>query len=242
MKVISIGRDLDNDIVVSDGKVSRHHLQIINEAGKFRIVDFNTTNGTFVNDKKISGETSLDRNDIVRVGNTVLPWQSYFSMEKKVRHRTRQYIGIGGVAIAMALAVFMFAYFQRPQETRVKMQEENGVLYIPMKVNGQELNFVFDTGASSICISTLEAMVLIKNGLLSENDIIGEQGFMDATGRISVGAKINLRTIQIGNRELKNIEAIIIENPHAECLLGQTALSKFGSYKIDNSTKEVVFE
>lgn len=61
------------------------------------------------------------------------------------------------------------------------MQEEKGVLYIPIKINGQELNFVFDTGASSICISTLEAMVLIKNGLLTEDDIIGQEGFMDAT-------------------------------------------------------------
>ncbi len=240
MKVITIGRDISNDIVIHDSKVSRHHLQIISEANNFRIVDFNSTNGTFVNDKRISGEITLLPNDIVRVGNTVLPWQSYF-IEKKKKYPIRKYISIVGIAITIMIAVLLFIHFQKPQETRIKITEENGVLYIPMKVNGQELNFVFDTGASSICISTLEAFILIKNGSLNEDDILGEEGFMDATGRISVGTKINLRTVIIGDRELKNIEATVIENPRAECLLGQTALSQFGTYKIDNIKKEIIF-
>jgi pSer/pThr/pTyr-binding forkhead associated (FHA) protein len=83
MKVITIGRDLDNDIVVNDSKASRHHLQIICERGKFCIVDFNSTNGTFVNDKKISGETTLFISDIVRIGNTVLPWKIILPKEKQ---------------------------------------------------------------------------------------------------------------------------------------------------------------
>lgn len=242
MKVVTIGRDINNDIVVYDSKASRYNSQIIYEADHFRIVDLNSSNGTFVNDNKITGETALHVNDIVRIGNTVLPWNTYFSEEKRVKKLNRQYFSFGVVAIMIALVIAIFSYFQRPQTTRIKMQEEKGVRYIPIKINGQELNFVFDTGASSICISTLEAMVLIKNGLLTEDDVLGQEGFMDATGRVSVGTKINLRTVQIGNRELNNVEATIIENPSAECLLGQTALSQFGTYKIDNTTKEIIFE
>lgn len=239
MKVVTIGRDTDNDIVVNDSKVSRHHLQIISDSNRFRIVDFNTTNGTFVNDRKISGETSLFPNDIVRIGNTVLPWQTYFK-DRKSKNQVRLYAGITG---AFAIIVFLFfAYFHQSEEIRIKMYEENGVRYIPMKINGQELNFVFDTGASSICISTIEAILLVKNGSLTENDVIGQQGFTDATGRISVGAKINLRTVQIGNKVLNNVEAIIIENPGAECLLGQTVLSRFGKYTIDNQQNEIIFK
>ena len=239
MKVITIGRDTDNDIVVNDSKVSRHHLQIISEAGNFRIVDFNSTNGTFVNNKKISGETALLINDRVRIGNTVLPWQTYFSEE--VTNPVRLYLGIAGAAVAI-VAVILFVFFQKPQKTRIKMIEENGVRYIPIKINGQELKFVFDTGASSICISTLEASVLVKNGLLSKNDIIGQQGFTDATGRISVGTRIHLKTVQIGNREINDVEATVIENPRAECLLGQTVLSRFGKYTIDNRNNEIIFK
>ncbi|GHT06816.1 hypothetical protein AGMMS49525_15480 [Bacteroidia bacterium] len=56
------------------------------------------------------------------------------------------------------------------------------------------IEYVFDTGASSICISLLEARILVKNGLLSNDDVIGEEQFRDAAGRLSVGTKINLNT------------------------------------------------
>jgi len=41
-----------------------------------------------------------------------------------------------------------------------------------------------------------------------------------------------LKTVQVGNKELKNIEATVVENPNAACLLGQTVLSRFGKYTI----------
>ena len=241
MKVITIGRDLDNDIVVNDSKASRHHLQIICDGGNYRIVDFNSTNGTFVNDQKISGETTLLINDRVRIGNTVLPWQTYFPKKKKT-NQVALYIGIAGIVAAITAAVFFFVFVPNPKETRIKMVEDKGVRYVPMKINGQELSFVFDTGASSICISTLEAAILVKNGLLSEDNIIGQQGYIDANGRFSVGTVINLDSVQIGNRKLENVEATIIENPNAECLLGQTVLSRFGKYTIDNQKNEIIFE
>ena len=241
MNVITIGRDLDNDIVVNDSKASRHHLQIICDGGNYRIVDFNSTNGTFVNDQKISGETTLLINDRVRIGNTVLPWKTYFPQKKKT-NQVALYIGIAGIAVAITAAVFFFVFVPNPKETRIKMVEDKGVRYVPMKINGQELSFVFDTGASSICISTLEAAILVKNGLLSEDNIIGQQWYIDANGRFSVGTVINLDSVQIGNRKLENVEATIIENPRAECLLGQTVLSRFGKYTIDNEKNEIVFE
>jgi clan AA aspartic protease (TIGR02281 family) len=240
MKVITIGRDTDNDVVVNDSKVSRHHAQIISDGGSFRIVDFNTTNGTFVNDSKVSGETALRTNDVVRIGNTVLPWQTYFKERKTKKNQFLLYAGIAG-AVAI-LAVICFVFFHYSQETGIKMTEKNGVRYIPMKINGQELNFVFDTGASSICISTFEASLLAKNGLLSVDDVIGQQAFTDATGWISVGVRINLKTVQIGNKVLENVEATVIENPNAECLLGQTVLSRFGEYTIDNKNNVIIFK
>lgn len=79
MKVITIGRSSNNDVVIDDTKVSRHHLQIIqDDCGNFRISDFGSANGTFINGRKISGEIALSSNDIVRIGNTTVPWKGYF--------------------------------------------------------------------------------------------------------------------------------------------------------------------
>lgn len=83
IKVITVGRNgQNNDIVINDPKVSRYHLQIIREKGSFRIRDLNSHNGTFVNGKRISGETILFPGDTVQIGSTLLPWASYFKTEK----------------------------------------------------------------------------------------------------------------------------------------------------------------
>lgn len=85
MKVITIGRsDENNDIVVNDDKVSRNHLQMVmDDQGNFSVLDLNSTNGTFVNGQRITGEVSLKGTDELRIGNTILPWQSYFVKQPK---------------------------------------------------------------------------------------------------------------------------------------------------------------
>ena len=90
MKVITIGRnEAHNDIVVHDNKVSRNHLQMImDDSGNFSVMDLNSTNGTYVNDRRIVGEVPLKVTDEVRIGNTVLPWQSYFGNRSNSRANT----------------------------------------------------------------------------------------------------------------------------------------------------------
>lgn len=82
MKVITIGRSEENDRVITDPCTSRHHLQIIqHDDGHFTLSDFGSTNGTYVNGQKISGEIPLKDTDIVRIGNTTIPWRMYFDEE-----------------------------------------------------------------------------------------------------------------------------------------------------------------
>ena len=78
MKVVKIGRAHDNDIVISDSSVSRYHLEIIKtNDGIFIIKDLDSRNGTYVNGRKIK-ESELKDTDIIRIGNTTLPWLNYF--------------------------------------------------------------------------------------------------------------------------------------------------------------------
>lgn len=82
MKVIKIGRSSSNDVNIDDPNVSRAHCQIIqDDYGNYTIIDTNSLNGTFVNGTKRHGEVKLNPNDIVRIGNTTLPWQTYFGNE-----------------------------------------------------------------------------------------------------------------------------------------------------------------
>lgn len=123
----------------------------------------------------------------------------------------------------------------------LSMEVQNGVRYVWIEINGIRLKFIFDTGASSICISPAEASVLYRQGTLTEDDFIGSQSFQDATGRISEGARINLREVKVGNIILKNIEATVIDNFNAPLLLGQTVFERFGKIEIDNENNEIIF-
>lgn len=80
MKIITIGRSSSNDIVINDPLVTRDvHCQIIqDEVGNFYLIDFHSKNGTYINGTKRRGQVALSESDIVRIGNTTLPWQSYF--------------------------------------------------------------------------------------------------------------------------------------------------------------------
>jgi aspartyl protease family protein len=122
------------------------------------------------------------------------------------------------------------------------MRKASGVYYVPCKINGTEMEFIFDTGASDITMSLTEALFLYKQGKLTNEDIIGKQQYQIADGSIREGAVIVLRQVQIGNCELHDVQASIIDNAAAPLLLGQSALAKFGKISIDYNRNEITFE
>ena len=119
------------------------------------------------------------------------------------------------------------------KHTKIRMVKENGVYYVRIEVSGLNLRFIFDTGASSISISSAEAAVMYRQGLITEDDILGASQMQDATGGISTGVIVNLRSVKIGDIILNNIQATVVDNIQAPLLLGQTALSKFGKVSLD---------
>lgn len=63
----SIGRRLDSEIVVDDLSVSGCHAWITNQQGRCIIMNTLSTNGTFVNDKRVH-ELALRHGDHIRLG------------------------------------------------------------------------------------------------------------------------------------------------------------------------------
>ena len=125
----------------------------------------------------------------------------------------------------------------------VRMRKMSGNTYlISCKVNGLPLDFIFDTGASSVTLSRKQALFMLRNGYLSKNDIIGSSAYQTASGDITVGTVIKLKKIEINGLVLNNVEASIINSDSAPLLLGQSALSRLGKIQIDykNSTLTII--
>jgi pSer/pThr/pTyr-binding forkhead associated (FHA) protein len=69
--ILTIGRTAGNDIVIDNLVVSSFHARIVNENGAFTLEDLNSTNGTFVNARRIS-QITLNNNDSIMIGKHTL--------------------------------------------------------------------------------------------------------------------------------------------------------------------------
>ena len=68
----SLGREKTDLVIEDDTEISRSHAVVRPVDGGVEIEDLDSTNGTFVNELKISGPTRLSNGDIIRVGQTRL--------------------------------------------------------------------------------------------------------------------------------------------------------------------------
>src|SRR6478735_3921195 len=69
---VTIGRLAGNDIVLGKGNVSKYHSRIVLKDGKFIIVDMKSTNGTYVNGKKIAAPQVIKPSDKIYIGDYIL--------------------------------------------------------------------------------------------------------------------------------------------------------------------------
>ncbi|MGQ9910536.1 MAG: FHA domain-containing protein [Candidatus Flexifilum sp.] len=69
--VVTLGRDITNDITINDPEVSRHHMRLMRGAGGYTVEDLGSTNGTFVNGQRVSAPRPLRPGDMVGLGETV---------------------------------------------------------------------------------------------------------------------------------------------------------------------------
>ncbi len=119
----------------------------------------------------------------------------------------------------------------------IPFSKDGGVCKVRCQINGLPLHFIFDTGASDVSISSVEATFMLKNDYLKPSDIIGKQNYINANGDITEGTVINLRKVNFGGLELTNIKASVVKNQSAPLLLGQSVLSRLGRIEIDNNAK-----
>ena len=71
---MTIGRKMDNDIVIDNLAVSGHHARVVEENGTYFIEDTGSTNGTFLNDAKIAKQR-MQSGDQIRIGKHMLVFE-----------------------------------------------------------------------------------------------------------------------------------------------------------------------
>ena len=122
----------------------------------------------------------------------------------------------------------------------IPFTRDRGICKVNCSINGLPLYFVFDTGASDVTLSMVEANFMLKNDYLSMQDLSGTRRYITADGSISEGTVVTLREVNFGGLTMKNVKASIVRNQKAPLLLGQSVLSRLGHIEIDNENRKIV--
>lgn len=69
---LTIGRDINNDIVINDSEISRNHCRLVMSGDSYLIEDLGSTNGTWVNEQRLTASHQLQHGENFRLGDNVV--------------------------------------------------------------------------------------------------------------------------------------------------------------------------
>lgn len=125
-------------------------------------------------------------------------------------------------------------------ETDVPLQPQGGIYVVPGLINNAlTLNFMVDSGASDVSIPADVVLTLIRAGTITQNDFTGSQTYTTADGRQLPSQTFRLRSLAVGNKVVENVDALVAP-VQGDLLLGQSFLSRFSSWSMDNGRHVLV--
>ncbi len=103
---LTIGRATSNDICLGQDAVSREHAHVLVEVDAIKIRDNESTNGTYVNDSRIS-ETYLRDGDLVKVGRSIFKFLTGDNIESSYHEEIFRLSTIDGLTQVYNRRYFM---------------------------------------------------------------------------------------------------------------------------------------
>jgi len=127
-------------------------------------------------------------------------------------------------------------------ETIQLKKHAGGGYLIPGRINDAvTVTFVLDTGASDVSIPENVARELEQAGKLDRGDFLGTRTYVLADGSRVPSRRVLLREVTVGGQTVSNVTASISRSGSPP-LLGQSFLSKFASWTLDNERAALVLK
>jgi hypothetical protein len=129
-----------------------------------------------------------------------------------------------------------------PLHFEVRLERQGGILLVPVLVNGRMLlDFIIDSGASDVSIPADVVSTLWRTGTLADTDFTGSKTYVLADGSTIPSATFRIRSLRVGDRVLENVSGSIAP-AKGSLLLGQSFLSRFKSWSVDNVREVLVLQ
>ena len=190
-----VGRDPGLDVTVQEESVSRRHAELIFDGETLQVIDLDSTNGTFVNDKQIKNKTA-DPGDLIRFGTILFKYIPSGNIENVFHDELSNLAHLDGLT-----GCFNRKYILDYLETEVKRCQK---LELPLSLIMLDLDYfkdINDTYGHLAGDYVLKDTVrLIKEKVLRASDVLGRYGgeefcviMSEATIRIAVDVAERIR-------------------------------------------------
>jgi predicted aspartyl protease len=111
-----------------------------------------------------------------------------------------------------------------------------------VKINNTlTLDFLVDSGAASVTMPADVVVALIRLGTIAPGDFLGSEDYRLADGSSLASETFQIRSLKVGGIDLKGVTGSMAPI-HGGLLLGQSFLSRFRSWSIDNSRQMLILD
>ena len=122
----------------------------------------------------------------------------------------------------------------------VPLEVRGGTYLVRVTINSQiTLKFVIDSGASDVSMPADVVLTLIRTETINKSDFIGKQNYQMADGSTAPSQRFIIRSLRVGDLILENVTGGIAP-VEGQLLLGQSFLSRFKSWAIDNQRQVLI--
>lgn len=141
----------------------------------------------------------------------------------------REFAAVEPVVENSGSASYLESVDQSEGAETVLERQQDGHFYANVDINSNEIRFMVDTGASGIALTGEDAEAL---GLVWSDGELAVVG-RGVSGNV-YGKRVKLRSVQLDDLQMSDVDAVIIPNGLDVSLLGQSFLSKATTVKIEN--------
>ncbi len=126
--------------------------------------------------------------------------------------------------------------------SEIGVKKRGGTFAVPVEVNNaMTLDFTIDSGAADVSVPNKVVAQLLRSGALRRSDFEGTQDYRLADGSTVTSRTFRLRQLKVGDRVIENVLASE-GGETGSLLLGQSFLSRFKSWSINNQKQVLVLE
>ena len=138
------------------------------------------------------------------------------------------------ILACLATSLFALALATPVLSETIPLKSDGGTFVVPVVINDKiTLNFTLDSGAAAVSIPADVFSTLVRTGTILKSDYLDTQVYELADGTKTRSQRFHIRSLKVGGIELRNVTASVAPTA-GSLLLGQSFLSRLGSWAIDN--------